>query len=256
MAIRLNDFLWVAASGRAGSNFSDPFDCDVYMVDTGDGLVLVDAGVGPAGDAPLDCIRACGFQPSDVKLILLTHGHADHAGNALHLHKATGAPVKAHAQCAQYVTEGDTEAIALEGAIAAGIYPPDYQFTPCPVAPLADHETFQIGQTSWQAIDTPGHCSGHMCYLMRRDGRGYLFAGDSIFKGGKISLQNIWDCSISDYAATAETLSGLDFKALLPSHYGIDLAEGKAHAEKAKHHLQNSFGTAAGWPIGGKRNHV
>ncbi len=233
MPIRLNDFLWVLASGRAGSNLTDPMDCDVYMVDTGDGLVLVDTGVGPAGGAPLESIRACGFQPADVKLILLTHGHADHAGNAFHLHKATGAPVKAHAMCARYVSEGDTAAIALKDAIAGKMYPADYSFQPCPVTPVADGETFRMGQTLWQAIDTPGHCSGHMCYLMQREGRGYLFAGDSIFVGGKVILQNIWDCSITDYAATAEKLCKLDFTALLPSHFGIDLSQGKTHVEKA-----------------------
>ncbi|MDD3213987.1 MAG: MBL fold metallo-hydrolase, partial [Eubacteriales bacterium] len=231
--IRLNDFLWIAASGWAGSNFSDPFDCDVYMVDTGDGLVLVDAGVGPCGDAVLDSVRACGFTPADVKLILLTHGHADHSGNAFHLHETTGAPVKAHTLCAKYVTQGDTEAIALKGAVAAGLYPADYRFTACPVAPIADGETFRIGCTSWQAVDTPGHCSGHMSYLMERNDRRYLFAGDSIFVGGKITLQNIWDCSITNYAATAEKLCGLDFEALLPSHFGIDLTQGKTHVEKA-----------------------
>ena len=38
--IRLNAFLSVVASGRPGSHISDPFDCDVYMVETEEGLVL------------------------------------------------------------------------------------------------------------------------------------------------------------------------------------------------------------------------
>ncbi len=231
--IRLNGFLSVVASGRPGSNLSDPFDCDVYLVDTGDGLVLVDAGVGPEGRAPLEGVRACGFKPSDVRLILLTHGHADHSGNAFYLHEKTGAPVRAHADCARYVSGGDTAAIALEGAIRAGLYPPDYRFRPCPVETIGNGETFTLGNTRWTAVDTPGHCSGHMCYLMECDGRGYLFAGDSIFVGGKITLQNIWDCSITQYAATAEKLCKLRFDALLPSHFGIDLNEGKSHVEKA-----------------------
>lgn len=237
--IRLNDFISVVASGRPGSNFSDPYDCDVYLVDTGDGLVLVDAGVGPEGGAPLDGVRACGYAPSDVRMILLTHGHADHSGNARHLHEATGAPVRAHADCARYVSQGDTAAIALEAAIRAGLYPPDYRFRPCPVEALEDGQSFCVGKTRWTALDTPGHCSGHMCYLMERDGRGYLFAGDSIFVGGKITLQNIWDCSITQYAATAEKLGGLSFNALLPSHFGVDLSEGRAHVEKARSIFQS-----------------
>lgn len=231
--IRLNDFIMVVASGRAGSNLSDPFDCDVYLVDTGDGLVLVDAGVGPAGEAPLEGVLASGFKPSDVRLILLTHGHADHSGNARFLRERTGAPVRAHAQCARYLSEGNTVAISLEQAVKSGLYPSDYRFEACSVEPLADGETFTLGETHWTALDTPGHCSGHMCYLMERKGRKYLFSGDSIFVGGRITLQNIWDCSIPQYAATVEKLCAFDFDALLPSHFGVDLSEGKAHVEKA-----------------------
>ncbi len=237
--IRLTPFLSVIASGRPGYHFSDPFDCDVYMVETGDGLVLVDAGVGPEGNAPLEAIRQCGYQPGDVRKILLTHGHADHSGNALYLHQQTGAPVYAHPQCAKYITEGDTEAIALGGAIRAGLYPADYQFRACPVEAIQDGETFTLGNTRWTAVNTPGHCSGHMAYLMECQGYGYLFAGDSIFVGGKVHLQNIWDCSITDYAQTAETLLKLPFDALLPSHFGIDLSDGKSHVQKAVEIFRN-----------------
>ena len=96
--IRLNAFLSVVASGRPGSHISDPFDCDVYMVETEEGLVLIDAGVGPVGDAPLLAVREAGYKLSDVKRILLTHGHADHSGNAAYLREMTGATVMAHAQ--------------------------------------------------------------------------------------------------------------------------------------------------------------
>lgn len=233
MGIRLEDGLWLAASGRSGSHISDPYDCDVYLADTGDGLVLVDTGVGPAGDAPLSCLRACGFSPADVALILLTHGHADHAGNACHLREATSAPVKAHPACARAVSRGDTAAIALDAALAAGLYPPGYRFRPCPVEPLADGQTFRLGRTEWLAVATPGHCDGHMAYLMRKEGRGYLFAGDSLFLGGRVLLQNIPDCSIPAYAKTADRLLALDFDALLPAHFGVDLSEGKSHIEKA-----------------------
>ena len=232
--IRLNNRIFVVASGRAGSNFTDPYDCDVYAVDTGEGVILVDAGVGPEGEGVLQGLREAGFAPGDVRLILLTHGHADHSGNAAYLRERTDARVMAHPLCARYVTEGDAEAIALTPALRAGAYPAGYRFRACPVEPIADGYAFTMGQTRWTAIDTPGHCSGHMCYLMEADGRRTLFAGDSIFVGGKITLQNIWDCSITDYARTAERLCALEFDALLPSHFGIDLNEGKRHCLRAR----------------------
>ena len=232
--MQLDRRVFVVASGRAGSNFTDPYDCDVYAVDTGVGVVLIDAGVGPEGEDVLNQLNLAGFSPKDVRLILLTHGHADHSGNAAYLHEHTGAGVMAHPLCAKYVSEGDTEAIALNPAIRAGAYPADYVFRACPVEPLEGETSFEVGDTRWKAIDTPGHCSGHMCYLMEADGKKYLFAGDSIFVGGRITLQNIWDCSITEYAKTADRLCGLDFDALLPSHFGIDLNEGKRHCLRAK----------------------
>lgn len=231
--IRLNDFITIIASGKAGSNISNPFDCDVYLIDTGEGLVLVDSGVGPNDNSILNSVRACGHHPSDLRRILLTHGHADHSGNAKHLHEKTGTKVYASVKCAQYVSKGDLSAISLDSAIKAGLYPSSYKFRSCLVEPLIDGEKFTIGRTQWTAIDTPGHCSGHMCYLMETIKCKYLFSGDSFFTGGRISLQNIWDCSIPEYAASADKLCKVDFDALLPSHFGIDMSTGKVHVERA-----------------------
>lgn len=225
--------IYVVGSGRAGYNFTNPYDCDVYLVDCGEGLLLIDSGAGLNSGKILDCIRSHGFSPEDVRYILLTHGHGDHSGGCRDLRKATGARVLAHPDCARHVTEGDERAIALDVARKTGGYPSDYRFCPCPAEAFPDSGKLRIGEITFTAYDTPGHCSGHYAYLMESEDCRALFSGDSIFLGGRISLQNIWDCSLSDYAETAYRLSGLKFDALLPSHFGIDLTEGMTHIRKA-----------------------
>ena len=67
-----------------------------YVVDSGAGLVLIDTG-SPNGRAVLvaELVRA-GCRPGDLKLIVLTHGDFDHAGNAAYLREKYGAPIAMH----------------------------------------------------------------------------------------------------------------------------------------------------------------
>ncbi len=58
--------------------------------------VIVDAGTPGSGRKIHDQITAHGVDPSDVSLIVITHGHIDHFGSAAELHRLTGAPVAGH----------------------------------------------------------------------------------------------------------------------------------------------------------------
>ncbi len=57
--------------------------------------VIVDAGTPGSGRKIYDRITAHGVDPTDVSLIVLTHGHIDHFGSAAELHRLTGAPAPA-----------------------------------------------------------------------------------------------------------------------------------------------------------------
>src|SRR5436305_1860705 len=69
-----------------------------YLV-RGDRPVLVDTGGPGEVEKLLAALRKAGVDPRDLSLILLTHGHAYHAGNAAALQRMTGAPVPARARC-------------------------------------------------------------------------------------------------------------------------------------------------------------
>src|SRR3954468_758049 len=69
----------------------------IHVLVDGDGAVLVDTGL-PRIDLPRihQRLEKLGVGPRDVRAILLTHGHLDHAGNAAQLHAWSGAPIYAH----------------------------------------------------------------------------------------------------------------------------------------------------------------
>lgn len=76
---------------------------NTYLVEAGNGLVLVDTGMPGSEKAILKAVASLGRQPSDVKLILLTHRHWDHIGSAAALKKETSGKLVSHAFEKPYV---------------------------------------------------------------------------------------------------------------------------------------------------------
>jgi glyoxylase-like metal-dependent hydrolase (beta-lactamase superfamily II) len=68
----------------------------VHLLVQPDGAVLIDTGFPGDLRAIRRALRDAGFGPQDLRAILLTHGHLDHAGNAAALHEWTQAPIFAH----------------------------------------------------------------------------------------------------------------------------------------------------------------
>jgi glyoxylase-like metal-dependent hydrolase (beta-lactamase superfamily II) len=118
----------------------------------------------------------------------------------------------------------------------------DYRFEPVEVAQeVREGDRLTVGDLEIEVFETPGHCDGHVSYLLRGKNRSYLFAGDAVFSGGRIVLQNIHDCSIQKSAASVAKLAKLNFDSLLPGHAAISLDNGMAHVAKAHDAFQNLF---------------
>ena len=64
-----------------------------YLVDTGDGLIMIDALYGDFVDTAIEDIKGLGFDPEDLEYILVTHGHFDHVGGAGEFQQQFGAQV-------------------------------------------------------------------------------------------------------------------------------------------------------------------
>lgn len=90
-----------------------------------------------------------------------------------------------------------------------------------------------VGDLKVTPFDTPGHCHGHLSFLVEGGERRYLLGGDLVFYGGTIIAQNIHDCSIQEYGASTRKMADVPFDALLPGHFAISLKRGKRHIDAA-----------------------
>jgi glyoxylase-like metal-dependent hydrolase (beta-lactamase superfamily II) len=158
--------------------------------------VVVDPG--PADEVHLAAVlEAAGSVP----LILLTHGHPDHADGARRLHELTGAPVHALDPAHRYGSEGLAEGAVLG---AAGV---------------------QV-----EVWATPGHTADSLCFVLPGEagGPGSVLTGDTILGRGSTVVAHP-DGVLADYLASLHRLTALDGVAVLPGH-GPELADAGAAA--------------------------
>ena len=222
-----------------GFDITEAYDCHVYMLDGGNEYALIDSGAGLAPELIIDRIREDGLDPARVRHLLLTHAHADHAGGAAALRKKLDLTVVASREAAQRVRDGDAKAISLDAARKAGVYPEDYRFEPCPVdGELSDNDTYTVGDVTLTAIATPGHSSDQVAYLMRESGKVSVFSGDTIFHGGRVILQDTWDCSVQDSCRSIERLDALDIDGLYPGHLAFSVQRGRNQIALAMNNIR------------------
>lgn len=217
--MKIADNIYLVGSGQFGMQMSDLKDCNVYLVDCGDEALLIDAGGGVQPQAIIANIEQSGIALERITHLLLTHVHGDHAAGAGYFQQTYGWKVVVSEEAAPWLEQGDMDKTSLNQAIEAGVYAQGFSYPACPVSrTVQDGEEIRVGAVKLQVLDTPGHSRGHVSYLWEKEGKRCLFSGDVIFSGGKIVLQNTWDCNIQDYAQSIAKLHRLNIDALYPGH--------------------------------------
>jgi len=233
-AVHLTNHIALIGSGQVGFGLTNPLDCHVYLVHDGDDAVIVDAGAGVDIAPILAEIDRSGVPRAAIRRLLLTHAHGDHAGGTRALRDALDLEVFASPLAAQYVRDGDEVKTSLDRAKGPGGYPEGYEFKPCPVAgELREGDRIPLGGLELEVVETPGHCGGHLSYLLHREGGTDLLCGDAIFWGGKILLQDIWDCSVTESCETVRKLARIRPDGLFPGHGAVAVALGYNHIYSA-----------------------
>jgi len=228
--------VYMVGSGQI--RLSNPYDCHIYLIDGGDELALIDAGVGIETETILANIREEGLDEEKVKYILLTHCHADHAGGCINLKKRLNCKIVCSEAEGRLLENGTDIEIGLEVAKRTGIYPKDYKFQHCkPDIIIKDWETIKVGRYNVKAIIVPGHSPSSTCYLLDIDGYRILFSSDIVFLGGTIGLGNWPGSSLERYRESIGKLSNLSIDALLPGHFLWTLRDGQASLDRAVENL-------------------
>jgi glyoxylase-like metal-dependent hydrolase (beta-lactamase superfamily II) len=232
--MKISERVSLVGSGQLGMRISQRLDCNVYLLDGGDECALIDAGGGVEPERIVANIEKAGVAMDRVRWILLTHAHADHAAGAHFFQSRYGLQVICAEEAVPWIETSDEEATSISLAREAGVYPADFVYTKCPVSRgVREGDIMNIGSLQIRLLETPGHSRGHVSYLFEDNGHCSLLSGDVVFAGGKIVLQNIWDCSIQDYAATMAKLHYLRIERLYPGHGPALLSEAHRDIESA-----------------------
>ena len=157
---------------------------NAYLVgEAGGPWILVDTGT--PGNA--ERIRAAAQERIGAKArleaIVLTHGHADHAGSAAELSGSWDVPVYAHRLELPFLT--GQSAYPPPDPTVGGPFALLSRFMPRRIVHLGGERAYELpvggvvpGMPGWRWIHTPGHTPGHVC-LFRPEGR-VLLAGDAL----------------------------------------------------------------------------
>lgn len=126
-----------------------------YLVETDDGLVLLDCM--ETDDKSRDTVEAgikeLGYDPADLKAILITHGHGDHYGQAGWFRERYG--------CRLYLSETDTR-MAKEKPLP-GLPPMPFDIDHY----YEDGEILRFGRTEIKVVFTPGHTPGCVSFILK-----------------------------------------------------------------------------------------
>lgn len=143
------------------------------LITSPEGHVLIDGGTAVGGELILANVRALGFDPKDVRAVLLSHEHWDHAGGLAILQQASGATVYAMPAAAAVLASGKSDRSDPQFEVTEPM-------TPIPAAALqklTDGQQLKVGSLELTAHATPGHtpggtswtwksCEGRLCYAM------------------------------------------------------------------------------------------
>ncbi|MCI0344887.1 MAG: MBL fold metallo-hydrolase [Chloroflexi bacterium] len=190
---------------------------NAYLLDAGDGLVIVDTGTVGALRPIVTGIRDAGRTTSDVRHITLTHAHFDHAGTVARLATMTGAQVWVHEADAPAIWSGRTAPLpTFEPRLIAAVM----RRLPSPgFRAWQEAQAFADGASiagDLRAIHNPGHTPGHTAYLWPAHG-GVLFTGDTLTNFGRVRLgffNGDWPMT----KVAARQLAALDFDSVVFGH--------------------------------------
>jgi glyoxylase-like metal-dependent hydrolase (beta-lactamase superfamily II) len=210
--------------------------CNAWAIAAGDGVVLVDTGVHEPGSmGHLErALEHVGLRVEHVRLVVCTHAHADHCGEAATIAERAGCEVWMHPRSDHlFKAAEDPDALSrrIEVARASGV--PEEPLRrwaesragsgPLVALPLkVDRELvpgveIETDLGTWHVIETPGHAPSHVC--LHQPDRRLLLSGDHLL--GRVSLYFDMGWSpdpVGEFLESLDRVGALDARLALSGH--------------------------------------
>ena len=212
-------------------------DVTSFLITTPKGHILLDGAFKETAPRILANIEKLGFKPSDVRILLNTHAHFDHAGGLAELKHVTGAKLLA--------SSGDLPALA-RGGIDDPQFGDKYPFPPVEAdGIIRDGGRIVVDGTTLVAHVTAGHTKGCTTYTMRvRDGNTMrdvvFFCSASVPNGYQLVGNPKYPDVVDDYRREFATLESLKCDVPLGSH-GSFFSLAEKRERLAGHPSRNPF---------------
>jgi len=201
-------------------------DGNSYVLDSGQGLILFDAGCGDTLDQIFANMAYWGLNPDDIRYCILTHPHFDHAAGA-HLLQKRGVKLISHATTADAVASGDERCCG---------YLYHKTFVPCQVDQIVDDgETFDVLGISFEVMHLPGHSMGCTAFLFDHEGKRVCVSGDVIgtLLAGHFGWSGSFDFNREIYLQSLIRFARVDTDLMLPGHGMIYFYKPRRRVEEA-----------------------
>jgi metallo-beta-lactamase class B len=216
-------------------------DLGIYLIKTGAGDILIDAGYEQTVPQILANLRTIGVAPNNIRILLNSHSHVDHAGGLAALKTITGAKVVVSQAAAAELARGGRD---------------DPNFGNASIFPavkadriVGDGETVALGNVVLTAHLTPGHTKGCTTWTMPAHihGKTYaaLFLCSVTAPGYKLVGNAAYPDIVADYRHSFALLKTLPCELYLDAH-GRSYNMLKKRAEMLKTGSETAFVDPAG----------
>lgn len=192
---------------------------NAYLLQAGDGFILIDTGIGEVWNKLESELLLLGCLPERLKLVILTHGDMDHAGNCKKLQEKYGVTIAIHQGDVDMVTTGKSRhrsANTFSGKImtwmaskmkdTSGIFEPNLY--------LQDGQSLNEFGLDAQVFHTPGHTQGSISLLTSK---GELIVGDTLSNRRTPKTADLFE-NEQDLKASLVKLHGLKANRIYPGH--------------------------------------
>ena len=192
---------------------------NAYLLQAADGFILLDTGIGDVWTRLESELLSLGCLPERLKLVILTHGDMDHAGNCKKLQQKYGVSIAVHQGDLGMVSTGISKsrsANTLAGRLMTWMAARMKDTSGCfePNLYLEDGQSLQEFGLDATVIHTPGHTPGSIAVLTAA---GDLIVGDTLSNRRKPQTADLFE-NEQQLKASLSKLRSLQARMVYPGH--------------------------------------